>query len=97
MNTMFSRTQLDRVAGDNAFATPLQMVAQVPVTPITDPETGELNINTLYPNGLIDARDNWSKNVAYRALGNVFFTWEFVRGLSWRTDLGYDLTTQKLS
>ncbi len=95
MNTMFSRTQLDRVAGDNAFATPLQMVAQVPVTPITDPETGELNINTLYPNGLIDARDNWAKNVAYRALGNVFFTWEFVRGLSWRTDLGYDLTTQK--
>jgi TonB-linked SusC/RagA family outer membrane protein len=95
MNTMFSRTQLDRVAGDNAFATPLQLVAQAPVTPIIDPETGELNINTLYPNGLIDARDNYSKNVAYRALGNAFFTWEPVKGLSWRTDVGFDLITQK--
>jgi len=95
MNTMFSRTQLDRVAGDNAFATPLQLVAQVPVTPIIDPNTNEYNINTLYPNGLIDARDNFAKNVAYRALGNMFFTWEFVQGLSWRTDVGFDLTTQK--
>jgi len=95
MNTMLSRTQLDRVAGDNAFATPLQLVAQVPVTPITDPNTGELNINTLYPNGLIDARDNFSKNVAYRALTNAFFNWEFFKGLSWRTDVGFDFTTQK--
>ena len=95
MNTMFSRTQLDRMSGDNAFSTPLQMVAQVPVTPIIDPNTGELNKNTLYPSGLIDARDNYSRNVAYRALGTAFFTWEPVRGLSWRTDMGFDLTTQK--
>ncbi len=95
MNTMFSRTQLDRVSGDNAFSTPLQLVAQVPVTPIIDPNTGELNTNTLYPNGLIDARDNYAKNVAYRALSNAFFTWEPVRGLSWRTDVGFDLMTQK--
>ncbi|MFC2113425.1 SusC/RagA family TonB-linked outer membrane protein [Bacteroidota bacterium] len=95
MNTMFSRTQMDRVSGDNAFSTPLQLVAQVPVTPIIDPNTGELNTNTLYPSGLIDARDNFAKNVAYRALGNAFFTWEPVKGITWRTDAGFDLVTQK--
>lgn len=95
MNTMFSRTQMDRVSGDNAFSTPLQLVAQVPFTPIVDPNTGELNTNTLYPSGLVDARDNFSKNIAYRAFGNAFFTWEPVRGLSWRTDAAFDLLTQK--
>ncbi|HEC41976.1 MAG TPA: SusC/RagA family TonB-linked outer membrane protein [Bacteroides sp.] len=95
VNTMFSRTRMDRMSGDNAFSTPLQLVAQVPVTPIIDPNTGELNRNTLYPSGLIDARDNFSKNVAYRAIGNTYFTWEIVRGLAWRTDVGFDLITQK--
>jgi TonB-linked SusC/RagA family outer membrane protein len=95
MNTMVSRTRLDRVSGDRAFSTPLQLVAQVAVTPVIDPETGELNENTLYPSGLIDARDNYNKNVAYRALGNVYFTWEPVRGLTWRTDVAYDFITQK--
>ena len=95
MNTMISRTQLDRVSNDNAFSTPMQLVALPPVQPKIDPETGELNTNTLYFNGLIDARDNYAKNVAYRALNNMFLNWEFVRGLSFRSELGFDLLTQK--
>ena len=95
MNTSISRTQLDRVSNDNAFSTPMQLVALPSVQPKIDPETGELNTETLYFNGLIAARDNWAKNIAYRALTNAFFTWEPVRGLSWRTDVGFDLLTQK--
>ncbi len=36
------RTEMDRVENDNSFATPLQLVAQSPLTPVYDPETGEL-------------------------------------------------------
>ncbi len=36
------RTIWIMVENDNAFATPLQLVAQSPVTPVIDPETGEL-------------------------------------------------------
>ncbi|MCK4854627.1 MAG: SusC/RagA family TonB-linked outer membrane protein, partial [Bacteroidales bacterium] len=95
MNTSISRTRLDRVSNDNAFSTPMQLVALPPVQPKIDPETGELNTETLYFNGLIDARDNYAKNIAYRALTNAFFSWEPVRGLTWRTDVGFDLLSQK--
>jgi hypothetical protein len=35
------RTEMNRVEDDNQFATPLQLVAQAPVTPVYDPVTGE--------------------------------------------------------
>ena len=95
MNTMVSRTRLDRVSNDNAFSTPMQLVALPSVQPKIDPETDELNTNTLYFNGLIDARDNYAKNVAYRGMTNMYLNWEFVRGLSFRSELGFDLITQK--
>ncbi len=64
MNATTARSQLDRVTEDNAFSTPGQLVAQLPVSPLTDPETGDLNSNTLYPSGLFDAKYNSNKPVA---------------------------------
>ena len=46
------RSELDRVSNDNAFATPLQLVALAPVQPAY--VDGEPNPNTIYYNGLIE-------------------------------------------
>jgi hypothetical protein len=66
INIAVDRSQLNRVTNDNAFSTPGQLVAQPPITPLYDPETGELNSNTLYPNGLFDAKYNSDKQVTNR-------------------------------
>src|SRR5690606_33512097 len=53
-NFSLARSENKRVANDNAFATPLQIVALTPIQPAYDPETGELNTNTIYYNSLIE-------------------------------------------
>ena len=40
MNLSFSRSINGRVSNDNAFSTPLQIVALSPITPAIDPRTG---------------------------------------------------------
>jgi len=40
VNLSFARTNNYRVSNDNAFATPLQIVALSPITPLIDPRTG---------------------------------------------------------
>jgi hypothetical protein len=42
LNMNFIRTRNDRVSNDNAFSSPLQIVALSPVTPVIDPRTGKL-------------------------------------------------------
>lgn len=50
MNLSFARTVNNRVSNDDAFSTPLQIVALSPITPQIDPRTGLLS-GTL-PNGV---------------------------------------------
>lgn len=50
MNLSFARTLNNRVANDDAFSTPLQIVALSPITPLIDPRSGLLS-GTL-PNGV---------------------------------------------
>ncbi|MBS0010560.1 MAG: TonB-dependent receptor [Bacteroidales bacterium] len=91
VNLSLMRTEMDRVENDNAFATPLQLVAQAPVTPVYDPDTGELNKNTIYYNGLISLRDSYNNQVTFRTLGNVYGTYEIIKGLTFKTDFGTDI------
>lgn len=92
VNLAVSRSQLDRISDDNAFSTPGQMVAQMPISPFRDPETGELNKNTLYPNGLVDAAYNSNKQVNFRTIGNVFGNYKILPSLSFRSELGTDIS-----
>jgi TonB-linked SusC/RagA family outer membrane protein len=85
------RTEMDRVENDNAFATPLQLVAQAPVTPVIDPATGEYNKNTIYYNGLISYRDASNNQVNFRTLSNAYVVYDLVKGLSFRSDFGADI------
>jgi len=91
MNTSITRSQLDRVSNDNAFSTPGQLAAQIPISPLTDPETGEINENTLYANGLLDAKYNFDKQVTFRTIGNIFGNYVFSPSLSFRSEFGADI------
>lgn len=85
------RTEMDRVENDNAFATPLQLVAQSPLTPVYDPETGELNTNTIYYNGLISLRDASNNQTSFRSLANLNATYNIFKDLAFKSEFGTDI------
>lgn len=95
MNTSFIRTDNDRVADDNQFSTPIQVIALAPITPVRDSE-GNLNDRpvTTYYNGLIDLEGVSRKDITYRNLSNMFASYEILDGLTFRAELGVDLLTQ---
>lgn len=85
------RTEMERVQNDNAFATPLQLVAQSPLTPVYDPETGELNTETIYYNGLISLRDETNNQTAFRSLANVYASYSLLKDLTFKSEFGSDI------
>lgn len=89
-----SRTQNGRVSNDNAFATPLQLVALPPVQPQFDPETGRLFTGTVYYNGLIQNRDATGETVVFRNISNVYANLEIIPGLTFTSKFGIDLLDQ---
>jgi TonB-dependent starch-binding outer membrane protein SusC len=91
VNMSMTRSQLDRITNDNAFSTPGQIMAQVPISPLIDPATGDFNANTLYPNGLLDAKYNSDKQVTYRNVGNIFANFNIFPTLSFRSEFGADM------
>jgi TonB-dependent starch-binding outer membrane protein SusC len=91
LNVAVNRSQLDRVSTDNAFSTPGQMVAQLPFSPVIDPNTNKTNRNTLYDNGLLDAQFNTDKQVTFRNIGNAFGNLQLASWLQFRTEFGADL------
>ena len=107
-NVGLSRTQNDRLPNDNAFSNPVQIVALAPITPLIDPRTGLTsgaldvasgNPNTNFPfyyNPLLGIQNNAATytTYSYRALGNVYGQYEFLPGLSFRSEVGLDLLNQ---
>jgi len=85
------RTEMDRVDDDNSFATPLQLVAQSPLTPVYDPETGELYTGTIYYNSLISLRDAFSNQISYRSLANLNAAYDITKNLTFRSEFGTDI------
>lgn len=95
MNLNLVRSESNRVANDNAFATPLQMIALPPINPTHDPVTGELNSRTAYENGLIPAKYNSFDQEVYRTIGNLFADYDLLPGLSFRSEWGIDIYNQR--
>jgi TonB-dependent starch-binding outer membrane protein SusC len=91
INISVDRSQLNKVANDNAFSTPGQLVAQLPISPLYDPTTGKINGNTLYPNGIFDAQFSRDKQVTNRTLGNAYANYTFFPALSFRSEFGADI------
>ncbi|WP_349315520.1 TonB-dependent receptor [Chitinophaga sp. MM2321] len=91
INLSINRSQLDRITDDNSFSTPGQLVAQIPISPLIDPETGKLNNRTLYDNGLFDALYDSDKQITFRTLGNAYANYNFLPWLSFRSEVGTDI------
>lgn len=87
VNLNVTRTLTHQVSNDNAFSTPLQMVALAPFTPTRD-ENGVLYDRpvTTYYNGLIEVEDGFRKVFTLRTLANVFADYKFTDNLGLRVE-----------
>jgi len=107
MNLSFAHIVQNRVPDDNAFSTPLQAIAQAPISPAFVPAAGPLaggdyvptadvNPNTLYFNGLLYfVNNNTRLQVKYnRSLANTYAALDILPGLTYRTELGVDVMDQ---
>jgi TonB-linked SusC/RagA family outer membrane protein len=92
VNVNLARTVNGRLSNDNAFSTPLQIVALPPMTPVIDPRTDELSGNyTLYFNPLLNRDFSSNVSTSYRTIGNVFAEYRFTNWLKFRSELGTDI------
>ncbi|MBD3617776.1 MAG: TonB-dependent receptor [Gracilimonas sp.] len=103
MNLGLSRTENIRVSNDNAFSTPLQAIAQPPMSPVYTPqfENGNLtgfsdvpNENTLYYNFLRHVQGVNNNQTVFRNIGNLYANYEIMSNLAFRSEAGLDLLFQ---
>lgn len=92
VNFSIARTDMRTLSNDNAFSTPLQLVALSPITPKRD-ESGMLYDRpvTTYYNGLIDVEDAVRKIVTNRTLVNAYGDYSFTEHLGLRVEAAGNL------
>lgn len=106
INFNFARTENHRLSNDNAFSTPLQIVALSPITPTIDPRTGLISgilnpatgaPNTNFPvyyNPMISVDNASFIATVYRNWSNAYATYTFLPGLTFRSEVGADILFQ---
>ena len=91
-----NRNNIDQVSADNAFSTPMQLVALSPITPPRDLEGNLYNTpTTTYYNGLLDVEYATRNIIEYRSIANGYLTFNLADGLKWRNEFGFDLYNLK--
>ena len=95
MNMSVARTVTGRITQDNDFGTPMQIVALAPITPIRD-ENGQLYDRpvTTYYNPLLNFENGSYKSTIFRNLGGFYGQLQITEGLTFRSEVGYDVLTQ---
>lgn len=95
LTSNFSKITRDRVPDDNAFSTPMQIVALAPITPVRD-SLGQLFDRpvTTYYNPLIEIEQSTRRTYGFRTQGSVFADVRIMPGLNFHTDLGMDQIIQ---
>ncbi len=93
MNLSFSRSEIDRVQDDNSFTTPLQAVAQSPLSPARL-DDGTANPNTLYANFLLAIDNSFWKTIMRRVTGKAYGEFKIIPSLKVNSDFSYDLLSQ---
>lgn len=99
-----NRTINDRVGNDNLFETPMQMVAQAPISPFFadadgDPSNGyqqgdEYNQDTYYYNGLDINNNSTFQTKTFHTLGNANVQYNILDNLTFQSKFGMDLINQ---
>ncbi len=93
-----NRTKIDQVSADNAFSSPMQLVALSPITPPRDQNGLLYNTpTTTYYNPLLDVAYANRDIIEYRSIANGYLTFNLLKGLKWRNELGFDLYNLKES
>ncbi len=94
-NLSLTQTKTGRVAVDNEFSTPMQIVALSPVTPQKDLDGNNYNApTTTYSNPYVDYVDGKYNSTTYRNIGNIFGQYTFNSNWFFRSELGVDLQNQ---
>lgn len=93
-NLAISKTQISRLSNDNAFATPLQAIAQVPYSAPYAADGVTPNDQTLYYNFLFQEFNADHKVNIWRTFAKVFGEYKIIPSLKFRSELGYDFTNQ---
>lgn len=95
LNTGLSKTQISRIGTDNSFSTPLQAIAQSPLTPAyLDDGIIPNNETSIYYNFLMqEYNGNWDVNI-FRTLMNTYLDYKILPDLSFRSEFGYDNNNQ---
>ena len=95
LNAGVSKSRISRIGTDNSFSTPLQAVAQSPLSPAYL-EGGVIpnNESTIYYNFLMqEYNGDWDSNI-FRVLLNTYAQYYLLQDLSFRTEIGYDNNNQ---
>ena len=94
-NMGLSRTVANRVALDNAFSTPMQIIALSPITPVRN-AAGEINDRpvTTYYNPLIELDNKRFVTTGFRNIGSTYLSYNIAKGLNFRTEFGFDILNQ---
>jgi TonB-linked SusC/RagA family outer membrane protein len=93
MNLSFSRSTINRVDNDNSFTTPLQAIAQSPLSQARL-DDGTANPNTLYANYLLSIDNSFWKTLMRRVIGKVYGEYKILPSLKLNSDFSYDLLSQ---
>ena len=94
-NISVARTIANRVADDNEFYTPMQIVALAPITPVRD-QNGALydRPTTTYYNPLIETEDSRYFSTTFRNIGGLYLNYKLVPGLVFKTEFSADIQNQ---
>jgi TonB-linked SusC/RagA family outer membrane protein len=104
LNLMISNTINDRLSADNAFSTPLQLVAQAPITPVRDKQ-GHLYSNAEYIEDVgyaamsyypatIELENSTFVVKGFRNIVGANATYKLTKDLRVIGEYGFDLLTQ---
>lgn len=90
LNIGYSKTTIERVANDNGFVTPLQAIAQAPISPARL-DDGMPFAGTVYPNFLLE-HDFANYTTRMRRLtGKAYAEYKILPFLKVNSDFGYDM------
>ena len=95
VNLAVTKIDRNRVPDDNAFSTPMQIVALAPITPVYQAD-GQLQTTpvTTYYNPLLDAEGAIWNLQSWRNQGKAFVDISLLKNLSFRSEFGIDVTNQ---
>ena len=100
INASLARSLNGRLSNDNAFSTPLQIIALAPMSPVIDPRTNDYTDTfngadvTQYYNPLLSINNSTNTTETYRTIGNVYGQYNILPSLSFRTEYGFDLSVR---